>query len=231
MVKNSITDLYDYGYKIVQNDDYFKMSLDSIVLADFIKIDYTDKNIIDLCSGNCPIPIIPSSNKKLNISAMEIQPEIYELGMESININNIHNIKYINDDIKNIKNYFPGNNFDIVCCNPPYFKYDKESIINKNSIKSIARHEISIDIESIIRIASEMLNDKGKLYLVFRTERMIELIDLLKKFRFGIKRMQFVYNSLEDNCSMFLMEAKKNAKDNIKVMQPLLTKNYRGDFK
>ena len=132
--------------KIVQNKDYFKFSLDSILLADFVNIRFTDKKLLDLCTGNAPLPII-LSKKISEITCIEIQKEIYEMGIESLKINNIKNVKIINDNIKNWKNYFPGNNFDIVTCNPPYFKYEKNSIINDNKVKSIARHEIEINLE------------------------------------------------------------------------------------
>ena len=42
-----INDLYDYGYKIVQKSDYFKFSLDSLLLAKFVKPDYKDKKVLD----------------------------------------------------------------------------------------------------------------------------------------------------------------------------------------
>ena len=116
-----------------------------------------------------------------------MQKEIYHLASESIKINNIKNVNIINDDLKNLKNYFPGNNFDIITCNPPYFKVEKESLLNKNEIKSIARHEIYITLEEIIKTSYAMLKDKGKLYIIHRTDRMIELINLLTKYKFGIK--------------------------------------------
>ena len=100
-----INDLYDYGYKIVQNSDYFKFSLDSMLLANFVGINMSDSKLLDFCTGNCPVPIILSNSIK-NIVAFEVQKEIYELGNESLKLNNINNVKLINDDIKNIGNYY-----------------------------------------------------------------------------------------------------------------------------
>ena len=226
MSKNEINDLYDYGYKIVQNKDYFKFSLDSILLADFVNIRFTDKKLLDLCTGNAPLPII-LSKKISEITCIEIQKEIYEMGIESLKINNIKNVKIINDNIKNWKNYFPGNNFDIVTCNPPYFKYEKNSIINDNKVKSIARHEIEINLEEVISIAYQNLKVKGKFYLVHRSDRLIEIINLLQKYHFGIKEIKCCYNDYESDCSIILIEAMKDGKNDVKISKPLLTKNYR----
>src|SRR5574344_1602037 len=208
MIKNEINELLNYNYKIIQNSEYFKYSLDSVILADFVNIDYKDKKLMDLCTGNAPIPIILSGNKKLDIFGMELQKEIFDLAAESLKINNINNVNLINDNIKNIKNYFPGNNFDIITCNPPYFKYNTSSIINDNKIKSIARHEIEISLQEIIKIASENLRFRGKFYMIHRTERLFEIFDELHKNHFGIKKIQFIYNNQNSNCSMFVLEAK-----------------------
>lgn len=56
-----------------------------------------------------------------------------------------------------------------------------------------------------------MLKDKGKLYIIHRTDRMIELINLLTKYKFGIKRLQIIYPTEHSNGSMIIIEAKKIA--------------------
>lgn len=219
-----LNDLYDTGFKIYQSKDYFKFSLDSLLLANFVEFNFTDKLVLDLCTGSAPVPIILSENKKIKIYGFELQKEIYELAVKSIKVNQIDNVEIINDDVKNSLNYFPGNNFDIVTCNPPYFKYTKNSIINENEIKSIARHEIKITLEDIIKIATKQLKAKGKFYIVHRSDRLIEIINCLNKYNFGIKKLQFVYSSIDANSSMVLIEAKKDCKNDVKVLKPIIKK-------
>jgi len=50
---------------IYQNGDWFSFSLDSVLLANFVSINYTDKKIIDFCTGNAPIPMLLSYRTKL----------------------------------------------------------------------------------------------------------------------------------------------------------------------
>ena len=221
-----INDLYDYGYKIVQKSDYFKFSLDSMLLANFVNINMSDSKLLDFCTGNCPIPIILSNSIK-NIVAFEVQKEIYELGDESLKLNNINNVKLINDDIKNIGNYFEEGYFDIITCNPPYFKVIDSSRINDNNVKAIARHEILIKLEDIVSLAYKFLRDKGKLYIVYRPDRLMELLKLFDKYKFGVKKLQCCYNNSESLSSMILIEAMKNGQDDLKTLAPLYTENYR----
>lgn len=221
-----INDLYDYGYKIVQKSDYFKFSLDSMLLANFVNIKMADSKLLDFCTGNCPIPIILSNSIK-NIVAFEVQKEIYELGDESLTLNNINNVKLINDDIKNIGNYYEEGYFDIITCNPPYFKVIDSSKINDNSVKAIARHEILIKLEDIVSLAYKFLRDKGKLYIVYRPDRLMELLKLFDKYKFGVKKLQCCYNNSDSLSSMILIEAMKNGHDDLKILAPLYTENYR----
>lgn len=226
IIMKEINDLYDYGYKIVQKSDYFKFSLDSMLLANFVNINMSDSNLLDFCTGNCPIPIILSNSIK-NIVAFEIQKEIYELGDESLKLNNINNVKLINDDIKNIGNYYEEGYFDIITCNPPYFKVIDSSRINDNNVKAIARHEILIKLEDIVYLAYKFLRDKGKLYIVYRPDRLMELLKLFDKYKFGVKKLQCCYNNSDSLSSMILIEAMKNGQDDLKILAPLYTENYR----
>ena len=221
-----INDLYDYGYKIVQNSDYFKFSLDSMLLANFVGINMADSKLLDFCTGNCPVPIILSNSIK-NIVAFEVQKEIYELGDESLKLNNINNVRLINDDIKNIGNYYEEGYFDIITCNPPYFKVIDSSRINDNNVKAIARHEILIKLEDIISLAYKYLRDKGKLYMVYRPDRLMEILKLFDKYKFGVKKLQCCYNNSDSLSSMILIEAMKNGQDDLKILAPLYTENYR----
>lgn len=220
-----LNDLLNYDFKIYQNEDSFKFSIDSVLLAEFVNINFRAKNIIDFCSGNAPIPMILSTKFHKNIVGVEIQKDIYDLGVKSIRHNNINNINFLNMDVKDLPNYFDYK-FDIITCNSPYFKYNNDSIINVNSSKAIARHEIMITLEDIISVSSKIINDSGSLYLVHRCERLVEIMDLLKKYKFGLRRLQFVYDNINSQSCFLLIEAKYNCKNDLKVMQPLYIDKY-----
>ena len=220
-----LNDLLNYDLKIYQDVDAFKFSIDSVLLAEFVNINFRAKNIIDFCSGNAPIPMILSTKFNKNIVGVEIQKDIYSLGLKSIEYNKIENINFLNMDVKELSNYFDYK-FDIITCNPPYFKYNNDSIINVNSSKAIARHEIMITLEDIISVSSKIVNDSGSLYLVHRCDRLVEILDLLKKYNFGLRRLQFVYDSMSSQSCFLLIEAKYKCKDDVKVLEPLYIDKY-----
>lgn len=222
-----INDVLDYGIKIYQDNTCFKFSLDSVLLAEFIEVKSSKLNILDLCTGNCVIPLILANKYSNNIVAVELQQKIFNLAKNSVDLNKISKqIKIINDNAINIDKYYKVEYFDIVSCNPPYFKMHQKSIINLNDYKSIARHELKINLEEIISTASRMLKNKGYFYLVHRTERLEEIIYTLNKYNLRIKNIQFVYTKDNDNSSLVLIKALKNGNFGLKVNPPIFINRY-----
>ena len=226
-----INDLLNYNnLKIIQNKDYFNFSLDSVLLPNFVLLSPNTKNILDLCTGNAPIPLILSTKTKANIIGVEIQKEIYDLAKKSVKLNNINSISLINDDVKNITKKFETDSFDIITCNPPYFKCNENSILNDNDIKSIARHELKVNIEDIIRISKKLLKNGGSLNIVHRTDRLIEIIDLMKKNNIEPKRIQFIYPKKNSDSNIVLIDGRKNGKPGLKILKPLIVHNEDGSY-
>ena len=231
--KREINDLYDYGYYIYQNPDYFKFSIDSVLLAEFVCVHKKKNKVLDLCSGNAPVPMILSIKygDRVDITGVELQDEIYELGKDSIEYNKLDNIKFIKEDAKNIPNILKEK-FDIVTCNPPYFEVSGDNI-NENEVKAIARHEIKIDLDGIINVASRMIENKGYFYMVHRANRLADITNTLNKYKFGIKRIIPVYDKQGVDCTFILIESVYNGKNYVKIGKPVYIKensSYKNIF-
>ena len=227
-----INDLVNYkNIKIIQDKNYFNFSLDSVLLPNFVTLNPNTKMILDLCSGNLPIPLILSTKTNANIYAVELQQEIYDLAKETLKINNLENrITLYNDNAKNMTNKFETDTFDLITCNPPYFKYCDTSLINDNIIKSIARHEIEINIEDIIKISKRLLKNGGSLSIVHRTERLIEIIELMRKNNIEPKRIRFIYPKENTESNLILIDGKKNGNPGLKILPPLVVHNNDGSY-
>ena len=212
-----LNDLYDYGLKIYQDTDFFKFSLDSILLAEYTSLHKKDR-IIDLCTGNAPIPMILSTKYDNKIIGIELQKEIYEHAIDSVVYNKLENqIQIINDNVKNVNNYFPGNNFDVITCNPPYFRYNGKSLVNKDEIKSISRHEIYINLDELVDVIDYLIKDNGKIYMVYQAQRIMELSYKLGLKTINIKEVVFVITNDTNSINMVLIKAVKNSKSDTKI--------------
>lgn len=227
-----INDLVNYkNIKIIQDKNYFNFSLDSVLLPNFVTLNPNTKMILDLCSGNLPIPLILSTKTNANIYAVELQKEIYDLAKETLKINNLENrIILYNDNAKNMINKFETDTFDLITCNPPYFKYNDTSLINDNIVKSIARHEIEIKIEDIIKISKKLLKNGGSLSLVHRTDRLIEIIELMRQNNIEPKRIRFIYPKENTESNLILIDGRKNGNPGLKILSPLVVHNNDGSY-
>lgn len=227
MISKVKNDLFDYKNRyIMQMKDGFKFSLDSLLLAEFVKVKKDDKKILDMCTGNAPVPLVLSLKTNAEIVGFEIQKEISELALESVKINGLEkNIRIINDDIKNIDNYFESNTFDIITCNPPYFKTKEDGYRNKNDFLTLARHEIAIDLETIFKIASKNLKDNKAFYLVHRVERLDDIIVLARENKMNVKELQFISTKKEKAANTILVKCVKNGKPGIKLRKEICVDN------
>jgi tRNA1(Val) A37 N6-methylase TrmN6 len=228
-----INDLLGYDdLKIVQNPEWFSFSLDSVLLPNFVTLNKDVKNILDLGTGNAPIPMILSTlTDKANIYGIEIQKDVYEMAKESIEINKLESrIKLINDDMKKLDQYFEANFFDVIVSNPPYFKLEELSKKNEDEHKTIARHEEKINLSELVAIAKKYLNNNGVFAMVHRTDRLIEIIEEMRKNNIEPKKIQLIYPKKNTNSNMVLIEGKKNGKPGLIIKEPLFIHDDTGEY-
>lgn len=228
-----IHDLLGYdGIKIIQNKEMFRFSLDATLLANFVDTTSKAQKIIDLCSGNGPIPLFLSLKTKSEIIGIEIQEQVADMAKRSVVLNGLEKqVSYLHADLKGISKEVGANCYDIVTANPPYFKYISSSNINKHEQITIARHEVFVTLEEIMTESKKLLKNKGLFYLVHRAERLQEILHLLEMHKLRARRLQFVYPKESSQDAMIvLIEAQKGSKTMVKVEKPMYIHNEDGTY-
>lgn len=227
-----INDLLGYNnIKIYQDTDMFNFSLDSVLLPNFITINKTVENILDIGTGNAPIPLILSSKTKAKITGIEIQKEVFELAKKSIELNKLQDqIKIIHGDINILKDELPINYFDIITCNPPFFEVKKDSRLNQSDYKTIARHEITLNLNQICSIAKRLLKNDGILGIVHRPERLTDILIAMRENNIEPKKIRFVSPKIGENANTVLVEGVLNGKKGLNVLSTLISHNLNGDY-
>lgn len=225
---------YLLGYKdkyIVQDTQMFNFSLDSVLLPNFVTLNKNIKNILDIGCGNAPIPLILSTKTSALITGVEIQKDVYDLAVKSVKINNLENqINIINADINELYNKFETESFDVITCNPPFFKVSEQSNLNKSDYKTIARHEVKLNLDDIFKISKKLLKNNGYVAIVHRPERLLDILESMKKYNIEPKKIQFIYPKTNMESNILLVEGKKNGNKGLKILPPIYTHLENGEY-
>ncbi len=218
------------NFKIIQRKDMFNFSLDTVLLADFCSLNKDIQTVVDFGTNNAAIPLLISMRTKAKIEAIEIQEEACEIARKNVEMNHLEDqITIIHDDIKHYAT--TNKQVDVVLCNPPFFRIGERSNTNENEMLKIARHEIMINLEEIIQSASKVLKQKGRLAMVHRPDRLIEVIMLMKKYDIEPKRLRMIYPKQNRECNTILIEGVfKGKSGGLKILPPLYAHEEDGSY-
>lgn len=216
-----LNDLLGYkDMKIYQDDQYFRFSIDGVMLANFVKLRLTDKKILDIGTGTGIIPLILSTRTDKKIEAIEIQKDLCDLFLDTIKFNSLEDrIQLICDDVRNFsKNPCYLNQYHVVISNPPYYNGKK----NKTVQATIARNQEMLNLDSLLDCSRRLLKNHGSLFLVYDSSQFEYLVDKFSQYNFCIKSVQFVYDTIESNSSICLIHAIKNGSYGMKILSPFI---------
>lgn len=213
---------------LIQKKEGFRFGTDAVLLADFAK-DVSADTALDLCCGNGIIPVLLSYKSPASeIYGLEIQPEIHEMSVRSIQANNLNNkVQLFCGDLKDCCNYFDKRSFDLVTCNPPYMCCGRGKQ-GEDISKNISRHEIACTLEDVIRAAEIMLRQNGHLCMIHRPARLSDIITLMRKYSIEPKRLRMVHPKADQPASLVLIDGLWHGGNELKVLPPLILYNSDG---
>lgn len=226
-----IDDLEFKNLKIIQNKEGFCFGIDSVLLADFAKNIKKGANVLDLGTGTGIISILLCGKTDLNsITGVEIQNEVAEMANRSSKLNKLEKkFKVLNDNILNLINIYDNQSFDVIVTNPPY-KKKNTGIINENEKKIISRHEITATLEDFIKVSSDLLKDKGEIYMVHRPDRLVDIFSLMRNNKLEPKILRMVYSNKNKEPKLLLIKGIKNAKPFLKIEKNLYIYDGNGNY-
>ena len=219
-IKEKISDNY-FLYRTKEHT----FGTDAFLLADFAKPKHKSK-VIDLGTGCGIIPfLILERNKPLELFALEIQNQAYNQCKRSIEENKLEDkIKLFSGDLREVEKYFDREYFDVLTMNPPYFKKG-HGRISENKDKALARHDFDCTTEDLAKASDYLLKNKGEAYFIQRIERLAEYVYTFKKYNFEAKTLRLVQSKKDSEPILFLIEFKKQAKPNLKVLSNLVLRD------
>ncbi|MBA1334790.1 MAG: tRNA(1)(Val) (adenine(37)-N(6))-methyltransferase [Firmicutes bacterium] len=220
-----VDDLQIGGLRIIQNPRKFCFGIDAVMLANFATVKKGD-TVLDFGTGTGIIPLILAGKTKASrIIGIEIQEEMAEMAGRSVRMNRLEErIRIIHGDIRNIGEYVKDSSADLVVSNPPYMD-GGHGLINPDDSKAIARHEIMCTLDDLIGSAAKVLKDGGRLALIHRSSRMVDVLSLMREKGIEPKKLRMIHSAVDKDSNLFLVEGNKSGGRFLKVQNPLIIYN------
>ncbi|CAM4485352.1 tRNA1(Val) (adenine(37)-N6)-methyltransferase [Paenibacillus tarimensis] len=216
-----LDDLLTHNLHIIQSPEVFSFSMDAVLLARFAHIPMRGR-VLDLCSGNGVIPLLMSTRTNASIDAVELQPRLADMARRSIKLNGLQDRLTVHEG--DLRTYHLSSGYgvyDAVTVNPPYMPAHTGDA-NVNSHYAIARHEIHCTLEDVVTACARLVKSGGKVAMVHRPTRLAEIITYMKQVKLEPKRIRFVHPYLGSEANMVLIEAMRDARPEVKILQPLI---------
>lgn len=208
--------------KLYQNKDGYRFSVDALLLYSFVNVRYV-KAIADLGAGSGILGLLlAKAYPDSKVLLVELQESLHRLASRNIALNGLDgSVQAALADIKDIKKKLEPMSCDLVISNPP-FRKPKAGRISIAEERAVARHEIKLSLSELAESASYLLRAKGRFFMIYHPERILEMVDVLRQNHLEPKRMRFVHNDADSESKIVLIEAVKEGRAGIKIEKPLL---------
>ena len=208
---------------IEQSEDGYRYSIEPFLIGDFSNVQ-PGMRVLDVGTGCGIIAILLAIKEpQLEVVSLEVQKSLYQLAKSNIEKNALSDrIQAIEGDFNEIAKSMGS--FDLVISNPPYRKKNTGRI-NPNQEKAIARHEIKLNLESLVKKGAMLLKPGGRMILAYPPQRLAEVLQSLRGQSLCPSRLQFIHGSGQVQAKIFLVDAIKGSHEDCVVLPPLCVYN------
>jgi tRNA1Val (adenine37-N6)-methyltransferase len=213
---------------IIQNDSGYRYSIEPFLLADFAQL-LPGQTVLDIGTGCGIIPLLMVFRQPtLKITGIEIQDAAAENAEKNISKNQMK-IKIVHDDFLEWAQQQDIEKFDLIVSNPPYRKINSGRT-NPDSGKAIARHELKLNLPSMLDKAKPILKKGGHITLAYPPLRLQETLGELESRELFPSRIRFIHGNQNAEAKIFLVDAIKEKKSDLIVDSPLYVYNKDGSY-
>lgn len=226
----TIDDLQLDNLFLIQKKTGFRFGVDAVLLSHFANVKNKHR-VVDLCTGTGIVPfLLYGKYKPQEVVGIEIQEDMVDMAIRSSNYNKVEDkIMFRNADLKDLKYLNSLGKFDVLTVNPPY-KLNNSGIVNLDDKLAIARHEIMCVLEDVIVASRKLLKDNGRMFIVHRPERLIDIFELMRKYRIEPKRVQMVQPNINKAPNIVLVEGQRDGRAYLKWEKPIYVYNEDGSY-
>ena len=224
-----LDDLMRSGRSIIQDENEFCFSTDSVLIAHFPRFK-KNARVIDLGTGTGVIPLLIADDVK-EICAVELNSRMADLARRNVELNGLtEKIFVVEGDFRKHREIFKAESFDAAIANPPYTPLTNGEA-NKISGVARARHEFTATLEDVVTAARFVLKFRGTFYMIHLASRLCEIVEALRRRQMEMKRLRMIHPKPGRDANLIMLEAVVGANvGNLKIEPPLIVHNDDGSY-
>lgn len=139
-----------------------KVGTDGVLLGAWVKPLFAPKTILDIGTGTGLIAIMMAQRfKDALIDAIEIDEETTHEAI--LNMQSSLWADRLSANHCSLKNFKATKLYDLVICNPPFFR---NTTISKDYKKALARNNKSLSLEYLLNKSSDLLSENGEIAII-----------------------------------------------------------------
>ena len=198
---------------------------DALALADFAGAGRAVRAADLGCGCGILLLLLAERYPEAGLDGLEIRPAAAEKAVENLRRNGLFGRgRIFTADWRTVP--LEKNAYDLVLSNPPYF-VPGCGLASPNADKALMRQE-SASVEELCAAAAPLLRHGGRFCVVYRPERLYELICAMDAAGLAPKRLRFVQGRAESAPALVLLEGRKGGKAGLRIEPPLILNDDAG---
>jgi len=234
--ENERVNIINEDLSLIENKNSLTFGTDAYLLSAYLP-KKSRAVCVELGVGSGVISLLALTKKKCqHVYGFEVQNDIADIAKRNAELNGLSDkFTVINKDLRLCTATDTQKEVDVVFSNPPYMKKDSGKL-NENENKNASRHEIFGEINDFCACAKRLLKHGGDFYIVYRPDRMIDLISALRNNNLEPKKLTFIHPNSSTPPSLLLISAKLGGKSGLVIDKPVYiykdgTQEYTEQFK
>ena len=169
-------EFFSGGMTLEVTDGCFRLSTDSMALADFYRLPRAAA-VCDLgCGCGALGLLLLRDHPDARVTGVELLPEVAAQARRNIDANGLAGrFSVVTGDLRKHRGILPASAFDAVAANPPYFPAASGGVSPEDA-RAAARSEVCCTLEELCACAAYLLRFGGDFFLVHRAERLADLL-------------------------------------------------------
>ena len=220
--RETVDGAFDGRVAVIQRRGGFRFALDSLLLTRFVEVQRRER-IVDLGTGNGVVALsLAVLNGGVEVVGVELQEAMVDRAERGLTLNGLGDrVRMVQGDVRDVEKDFPAGSFDAAVCTPPY-RPPGSGRVNPDRERLLARHEVEGGLADFVRAGAYLLRHRGRMCLVYPSERAVELFAVLRQHNLEPRRARFVYSFANAPATLVLAEGVKGARTSLAVLPPLV---------